>query len=63
MTISTGLISTVAGSGTAGFSGDGGAATSAALYNPLGVGVDSTGSYYSISSTFFWLTSSCCCYR
>jgi hypothetical protein len=38
---STGIITTVAGNGTAGFSGDGGAATSASLSNPAGVAVDS----------------------
>src|SRR5262249_41168759 len=38
-----GSISTVAGSGTAGFSGDGGSATSARLSSPAGVGVTRTG--------------------
>ncbi|PYS41051.1 MAG: hypothetical protein DMG14_08550, partial [Acidobacteria bacterium] len=38
-----GVITTVAGNGTIGFSGDGGAATSAQLYAPNGVGVDATG--------------------
>ncbi|MFE5244143.1 MULTISPECIES: NHL domain-containing protein [unclassified Streptomyces] len=41
-----GTISTVAGKGTAGFSGDGGPATSAQLNLPLGVVVDSTGTLY-----------------
>ncbi len=39
----SGLISTIAGTGTAGYSGDGGAATAAMLRNPFGVFVDSTG--------------------
>jgi sugar lactone lactonase YvrE len=46
VTLSTLNISTVAGNGTAGFSGDGGAATSAALYRPAGVSVDASGNLY-----------------
>ncbi len=42
----TGIITTVAGNGTAGFSGDGGAATSASLDFPSGVAVDSTGNLF-----------------
>ena len=42
----TGLISTVAGTGVAGFSGDGGAATSAQLNRPSGIAVDSSGNLY-----------------
>ena len=41
-----GVISTVAGNGTAGFFGDGGLATSAALNNPTGVAIDSAGNIY-----------------
>jgi len=37
--VSSGTITTVAGNGTAGFSGDGGSAVSAQLYNPTGVAV------------------------
>ena len=43
---STGVITTLAGSGVAGFSGDNGAATEASLAYPTGVAVDSTGSVY-----------------
>ena len=41
-----GIIYTVAGDGTAGFSGDGAVATSAELYYPWGVGVDTSGNIY-----------------
>ena len=43
VTISTGLISTIAGTGSATFSGDNGAATSPPLYYPSGVAVDASG--------------------
>jgi NHL repeat len=46
VTVSTGDISTVAGDGTEGYSGDGGAATSAELYEPRDVAVDSAGNIY-----------------
>jgi uncharacterized protein (TIGR03437 family) len=45
-----GTISTVAGNGTGGFTGDGSAATSAELFNPSGVAVDASGNLY-ISDT------------
>jgi hypothetical protein len=43
VTVSTGIITTIAGTGTASYSGDNGPATSAALHNPFGVAVDSSG--------------------
>jgi hypothetical protein len=43
---SSGMISTVAGNGAYGFSGDGGPATGASLSNPTGVAVDRTGNVY-----------------
>jgi len=41
-----GIISTVAGNGVAGFSGDGGSATLASLNRPVGVAVDTGGNLY-----------------
>ncbi len=41
-----GIISTVAGNGTAAFAGDGGPATAASLSTPLGVGFDGFGNMY-----------------
>ncbi len=42
----SGLISTIAGNGTQGYSGDGGSANSAEIFNPIGVAVDAAGSIY-----------------
>jgi len=42
----TGNISTIAGTGIAGFSGDGGLAVNAQLYNPTGVEIDAFGIIY-----------------
>ena len=44
--VSNGVITTVAGNGTQGFSGDNGPATSAQLAYPYGVAVDSAGNLY-----------------
>ncbi len=43
VTVSTGIITTFAGTGSTSFSGDGGAATSATLDIPWGVALDSAG--------------------
>lgn len=48
--IATGIIGTVAGKGTAGFSGDGGAATAAELKGPQGVAVDPAGNIFIVDS-------------
>ncbi len=49
VTVSTGIISTIAGTGTAGYSGDGGAATSAMLNYPHGVAAYASGTIISIN--------------
>ena len=43
VTVSTGIITTIAGTGSTTFSGDNGPATSATLYYPRGVAVDASG--------------------
>ena len=43
VTVSTGIISTIAGTGSASYSGDNGAATSATFNIPVGVAVDTSG--------------------
>ena len=45
VTVSTGIITTIAGTGIPSYSGDNGAATSATLSYPRGVSLDSTGSF------------------
>jgi len=44
--VSNGVIATLAGNGTSGFSGDNGPPTSAQLANPYGVAIDSAGNLY-----------------
>ena len=61
VTESTGIITTIAGTGTASYSGDGGAATSATLNGPWGVALDASGRIlcycplhrYTVSSAMF----------
>lgn len=43
---STGIITTVAGNGIYAYSGDGGLATSASIYDPQGIGLDSVGNLF-----------------
>ena len=43
VTVSTGIISTIAGTGSTTYNGDNGAATSATLYSPYGVALDASG--------------------
>jgi trimeric autotransporter adhesin len=49
--VNTGIISTVAGTGVAGFSGYGGLATAATISQPLGIDIDASGTVY-IADTF-----------
>ncbi len=46
MVSAAGIISTIAGNGTAGFCGDGGPAINACLYNPRGISVDTSANVY-----------------
>ena len=48
---STGIITTIAGNGVAGYGGDGGQATSASLLYPIGIVVDRAGNFY-IADTY-----------
>ena len=45
VTVSTGIITTIAGTGTASYSGDNGHATSASLNYPWGIDLDSAGTH------------------
>jgi hypothetical protein len=57
ITASTGIITTYAGSASAGFSGDGSVATSAALSGPNGLAIDTSGTVasYTIHTSPFTL--------
>ncbi len=50
VTASTGIISTLAGTGTGSYSGDGGAATTATVNQPRAVAVDSSGTHSLLTS-------------
>jgi DNA-binding beta-propeller fold protein YncE len=49
ITVSTGIISTAVGTGTAGYSGDNNAASSAQLDSPTGIVLDTKGKYHSLA--------------
>ncbi len=51
VTVLTGIITTIAGTGSGSFSGDYGPASSAALYKPYGVALDASGT---ISNTIIF---------
>jgi sugar lactone lactonase YvrE len=46
MVNTSGIINTIAGNGTIGYSGDGGQATNAQLFNPIGVALDDSSNLY-----------------
>ena len=46
VTVSTGIITTLAGTGTSSYSGDNGPATAATVCTPSGIALDSLGNYY-----------------
>src|SRR3546814_2016716 len=48
-----GRIDTVAGNGVDGFSGDGGPATAASLYNPWGIALDGAGNLFIVDASNF----------
>ncbi len=52
LTVSTGIITPIAGTGAYGFSGDGGAAVSASFAGAYGVGLDSSGKQYCSIAVF-----------
>ena len=43
LTVSTGILTTFAGTGSGGYSGDGGQATAAKLGSPISIALDSSG--------------------
>ena len=49
------IITTIAGTGGSSYGGDGGVATSAVLYTPLGVALDSSGRHSFVSILLFVL--------
>ncbi len=53
VTVSTGIITTIAGTGTATYSGDNGQATSATLYNPISVAIDTSGILFRFPFSFY----------
>ena len=60
VTVSTGIVTLIAGTGTASNSGDNGAATSAALNYPRGVALDASGrTLLSLSVALFYYTVIC----
>ena len=52
VTVSTGIISTIAGTGAYGYTGDGGAATSATFRSSQGIALDSIGINFTSYSSF-----------
>ena len=57
--VSNGVISTIAGTGTASYSGDNGAATSATLSRPIAVTLDSSGTKLKSSTLIYIFLNYC----
>ncbi len=55
LTVSTGIITSIAGTGSTGYSGDNGDATAATLNNPFGIAVNSAGLF--VASQFLGISS------
>ncbi len=53
VTVSTGIITTVAGTGTGSYSGDNGPATAAQIASPVDVGLDSAGTQTNAQFCFY----------
>ncbi len=56
VTVSTGIITLIAGTGTSSYSGDNGPATAAALNYPTGVVLDTSGSSNSMYISLYYFT-------
>ena len=59
VTVSTNIVSTIAGTGTSGYSGDGGPATSATVNMPVGITIDASGIEYSKPKNYLKVISFC----
>jgi hypothetical protein len=55
VTVSTSVITTIAGTGAAGYSGDGNQATAAVIYHPHGINLDSSGNIYFVDLSSYYV--------
>jgi len=54
ITAATGIVTTIAGTGSSGYSGDGGPATAARIYNSSSITTDPLGNVYFMDQTYFY---------